>query len=241
LAIISSREAAGLQDFIQHLQHNPYGYAFGIDLYPAAMQGNLVEREVLEQLQKIEANLKRYDAVIIVRGGGAKTDLMAFNGLNLCRAIAAHPLPILTGIGHDEDISLADLVANRSFKTPTAVADFLLERCLQVEQQANHLHQQIQFLVQQRLGQEQQRLSLWAQRLPLLVQQYRQQKGFELQRLAQRLQLLNLDYTLQRGFALVLSPQGQVLPTVEAVQDDRLEIRLQDGSLFVEVKEKKKR
>lgn len=239
LAIISSREAAGLQDFIQHLQHNAYGYAFAIDLYPSAMQGSLVEREVLDQLQKIEANVSRYDAVILVRGGGAKTDLMAFDGLNLCRAIAAHPLPVLTGIGHDEDISLADLVANRSFKTPTAVADFLLERCLQLEQQASYLHQQIQFLVQQRLGQEQQRLGLWAQRLPLLLQQYSQQKGFELQRLEQRLQLLNLDYTLQRGFALVLSPKGQVLPTVAAVQEDKLEIRLQDGSLMVEVKEKK--
>ena len=126
IAVISSERAAGYRDFQTQLLENPFNYDFFAVLLPASMQGELVEKEVIQRLQEIERKKEQYDCIIIIRGGGAKTDLLAFDGLALSKAIAACSLPVLTGIGHDVDESVVDIVAHRALKTPTAVADFIL-------------------------------------------------------------------------------------------------------------------
>lgn len=125
IAVISSSTAAGYQDFIEHLKNNPFGYRFFIDLYPAAMQGPQLEPENLEALSRIHAE-GGYDAVVLIRGGGSRLDLMGFDSLLLSKAIAQFSIPVLTGIGHDIDEAVVDLVAFKALKTPTAVAEYLV-------------------------------------------------------------------------------------------------------------------
>ncbi len=133
LAIISSEKAAGMQDFLSHLQENAYDFAFRCELFSAAMQGRNVEREVLNACQDILKEKIPYDAIILIRGGGSKLDLSAFDSLKLCTALANMPYPVITGIGHDIDQSIADLVAHTSLKTPTAVANYLIDHNLNYE------------------------------------------------------------------------------------------------------------
>ncbi len=132
IAVISSKTAAGLQDFIQQLQNNIYGYTYEIVVFEAAMQGTNTEPEVVAQLQKIT---NKYDCVVIIRGGGSKIDLSAFDSYLIGKSIANSPIPVITGIGHDIDTSVADIVANQSLKTPTAVAEFLIQHNLRFEEQ----------------------------------------------------------------------------------------------------------
>jgi exodeoxyribonuclease VII large subunit len=158
LAIISSATAAGLQDFLQELTQNKYGYPFQYQLFTAAMQGQFTEKEVVHALERIAEQRTAFDAVAILRGGGSKLDLSAFDSLKMCKAIANFPLPVLTGIGHDIDEAVADLVAHTTLKTPTAVATFLVERCLTAEMSLRELSDAIRQGAQRHLTQQQQRL-----------------------------------------------------------------------------------
>ena len=126
LAVISSETAAGLADFRQQLAQNPYGYQFRVRLFSAAMQGGNTSSEILTRLRQISSQGDSFDAVVIIRGGGGRTDLAAFDEASLCRAVAAYPLPVIVGIGHETDESVLDQVAARSLKTPTATATFLI-------------------------------------------------------------------------------------------------------------------
>src|SRR5687768_100314 len=133
LAIISSDRAAGWKDFVKHIHDNPYGYNITLDLFEAAMQGQQVEAEILESFKEIEKKIDQYDAVAIIRGGGGRTDLAAFDNFPLACRIADFPIPVFIGIGHEIDQSVLDIVAYRSLKTPTAVADFIIERNAEFE------------------------------------------------------------------------------------------------------------
>jgi exodeoxyribonuclease VII large subunit len=134
LAVISSDTAAGLADFREQLEGNAYGYRFQLRLFGAAMQGAQTSPEIIKRLREIRRNWPdAFDAVIIVRGGGGRTDLAAFDDEALCRAVAEFPLPVLVGIGHETDDTVLDRVAHRSLKTPTATAVFLIERLTQAE------------------------------------------------------------------------------------------------------------
>ncbi len=131
IAVLSSRQAAGWQDFCNELERSPY--AFHVELFDAYMQGEAAEDSLIAALYAIHERMEEFDAVAIIRGGGATSDLGCFDAYRLCSHIAQFPLPILTGIGHNKDISVADRVAHTSLKTPTAVAGWLIERMQQVE------------------------------------------------------------------------------------------------------------
>lgn len=131
IAIISSEKSAGYQDFIGQLQQNPFGYTFHTKLFPALMQGEQAEQSIIQALEKIYEYEDIFDAVVIIRGGGAVSDLSCFDSYELGANIAQFPLPILTGIGHDKDKSVVDEVAYRALKTPTAVADYFIQ-CFQI-------------------------------------------------------------------------------------------------------------
>ena len=133
IAVVSSPQAAGYVDFKTHLMDNPYGYGFCIDLYQAAMQGARTESEVVAALMQIQTKSSQYDVVDIIRGGGSKLDLSAFDHYNIGYMISQMTLPVLTGIGHEIDDCIADIVAFKSLKTPTAVADYILDQVLQFE------------------------------------------------------------------------------------------------------------
>ena len=126
LAVVSAEDAAGYRDFVRHLEENPYGFSFDVTLFPALMQGAGCPPSIIEALDAVMEDGGDYDAVLILRGGGAKLDLACFDDYDLAAVIAQFPLPVLTAIGHDQDYHVADMVAHTFVKTPTALADFFL-------------------------------------------------------------------------------------------------------------------
>ncbi|MCX6321462.1 MAG: exodeoxyribonuclease VII large subunit [Bacteroidia bacterium] len=136
IAIISSKNAAGYSDFINQLTGNSSGYIFYTALIETAMQGTETEQGVISALDKIALNSDLFDLVVIIRGGGSQSDLSWFDSYNIAYHVTQFPLPVITGIGHDKDMSVTDMVANRALKTPTAVADFLIDCVTGAE---NHL------------------------------------------------------------------------------------------------------
>lgn len=126
IAVISSSSAAGYGDFVHQLQNNPKGYGVSVTLFNAVLQGNESATSVAKALKAISEVHEQFDAIVIIRGGGAQMDLDAFNDYTLCSQIAYSPLPVFTGIGHERDETIADIVAHTRLKTPTAVAEFIL-------------------------------------------------------------------------------------------------------------------
>ena len=146
LAVITSKSAAGYQDFRNHLLNNPEGYAFTLDLYESLMQGEQAPDSIAEALE--QAAQKAYDAILILRGGGSETDLQCFDDPALAVAIATSPVPIVTAIGHDKDVHIADMVAHTSVKTPTALADLFLDALREQDYKADRLQQRIRLAAQ---------------------------------------------------------------------------------------------
>lgn len=136
IAIISSKNAAGYSDFINHLRGNSVGYVFYSALIETSMQGTETEQGVISALDRIALNAHLFDLTVIIRGGGSQTDLSWFDNYNIAYHVTQFPLPVITGIGHDKDISVTDMVAYRSLKTPTAVADFLIDSVAETD---NHI------------------------------------------------------------------------------------------------------
>lgn len=126
IAVISSATAAGWGDFVDQLIQNTFHYKFDVSLFQAVMQGDQAIRSIITALEQIYYQEEKFDLVVIIRGGGAKVDLDCFDSYELATHIAQFPLPVLTGIGHERDETIADLVAHTKLKTPTAVAEFLL-------------------------------------------------------------------------------------------------------------------
>jgi exodeoxyribonuclease VII large subunit len=127
VAVISSKNAAGYSDFINQLKNNSFGYSFYTALIETSLQGTETEKSVISALDRIANHVDLFDLVVIIRGGGSQTDLSWFDNYNIAYHVTQFPLPVITGIGHDKDVSVTDMVANRSLKTPTAVADFLID------------------------------------------------------------------------------------------------------------------
>lgn len=144
IAIISSATAAGYEDFVNHITKNKYNLKFNLKLFQADMQGAKTEETVIMALDKIfEDNENNFDIVAIIRGGGSKTDLSYFDNYNIANSVAQFPIPVFSGIGHDRDESVVDMVSNSNFKTPTAVADFIIENNLAFENYLESLHDNI--------------------------------------------------------------------------------------------------
>lgn len=169
IAVISSPTAAGYGDFCHQLQNNPRGFFFYTELFPALMQGDRVEESVLAALDLILNRQNDFDAVVIIRGGGATSDLSGFDTYLLAAACAQFPLPIITGIGHERDDTVLDSVAHTRVKTPTAAAEYLID-CMDLaadglEVLASRLHES----VLSRLTEELRKLNLYRNRIPSVV------------------------------------------------------------------------
>jgi len=143
IAIISSKNAAGFTDFINHLTKNSFGYIFYTVLFETVMQGIDTEASVINALDKIASRLNLFDVVVLIRGGGSQTDLSWFDNYNIAYHITQFPLPVITGIGHEKDLSVADMVAYQSLKTPTAVADYLIDCMNNAENHLNEMRLEI--------------------------------------------------------------------------------------------------
>lgn len=153
-AVISSRTAAGYGDFFQQLDNNPYGYKFTHVLFPAIMQGQEAERSVICALDEIGKKKGLFDVVVIVRGGGSVIDLNCFDGYEISSHIARFPLPVITGIGHEKDDTVTDMVAHAKLKTPTAVAEFLISGLRSYEERVMGVFDRVRRRVERMLKDE---------------------------------------------------------------------------------------
>lgn len=138
-AVISSASAAGYRDFMEHLVRNPYGYTYRIDLYEALVQGDKAPASMISAMDAVLSSGVPYDAVLILRGGGAVADMVCFDDYGLALNIANYPLPVLTAVGHDKDFHVCDAVAYMYLKTPTALADYILDITKSLENRADTL------------------------------------------------------------------------------------------------------
>ena len=170
IAVISSETAAGYGDFCNQLADNPYGFQFQTRLFPAIMQGEGVEQSIIAALERIFSFHipQNFDAVVIIRGGGATSDMSGFDTLALAENVANFPLPIITGIGHDRDERILDMVSHIRVKTPTAAAALLIDHLKTVLDAINDAQEQIVRLAQQKLTSHKSRLSTFAEILPRL-------------------------------------------------------------------------
>ena len=199
IAVISSPTAAGYADFVHQLQNNPHGFAYDITLFPAIMQGTQTEESILVALDKIfHSSLltphSSFDIVVIIRGGGATSDLQAFDSESLAERCANFPLPIITGIGHLRDETILDLVAYLNLKTPTAVAEYLISRTLELDMELLSLGERLQKSVILRLEQEKNLLTSLSSYIPQYALRLLASSDNKLTSLQHRIELKTADF-----------------------------------------------
>ena len=202
IAIISSPTAAGYEDFMTHLKQNPEGYCFYTRLFPAVMQGNQSEQSIMDALDRIYPYEDFFDMVVIIRGGGSQVDLSCFDNYDVAYHVTQFPLPVLTGIGHEKDDSIVDLVAHTRLKTPTAVAEFLLEGLRSFESNVGAMEQEILALVENRIREERDKLEDLAGDLSQLTRNLLVKR---------RNELMHHSWKFQQEIKLTLQKQGHQL------------------------------
>jgi exodeoxyribonuclease VII large subunit len=170
IAIVSGDSSKGLSDFYQVLQENPYHYYFETTLFEAYVQGDLAVNSICSALKKIEESITEFDVVVIVRGGGAEVGMTCYNHFELCKAIASFPIPVLTGIGHSTNLTVAELVAYRNAITPTKLAEFLVLTFREFDLEIEQLTKQLSLESERLLVMKNQKLVAQANGLTQVVQ-----------------------------------------------------------------------
>jgi exodeoxyribonuclease VII large subunit len=243
IAVISAAGAAGYGDFVHQLEDNDYGFKFDVQLFPAIMQGEQVEQSIIAALNKIyEANAlvgsptDRFDCVVIIRGGGATADLSGFDTLALAENVAQFPLPIITGIGHDRDESILDMVSNTRVKTPTAAAALLIDNLLQVLTRIDSAQQRITTAISQRFANQKERLSSMQTIIPVLAQRILSNAKHRLELLELQLQGYDPQLLLRRGYSITLHNGRAVRDPKQLKAGDEIETRVEHGSIISTVK-----
>lgn len=258
IAVISSAQAAGYGDFCHQIDDNSYGLSFSHELFAAIMQGEQVEQSVIAALDRINARIDEFDVVVIIRGGGATTDMSGFDTLALAENVANFPLPIITGIGHDRDECILDMVSYMRVKTPTAAAAFLIDHLSEVYTALVSTRERISRIAERHLAYEKMRLKQLADRIPTLfaLTRERQTKRIDalahrldsaatqrlererhrLQLVAQRAQAQDPIHILRRGYSITLH-NGHALRSGDELADgDIIETRLEQGTLKSEIR-----
>lgn len=253
IAVVSSATAAGYGDFCHQLKHNSGGFFFYTELFPALMQGNQVEESVLAALDCINTRISEFDVVVIIRGGGAASDLSGFDTYLLAAACAQFPLPVITGIGHERDDTVLDSVAHTRVKTPTAAAELLIQRVGEAAERLEELSARLQQGAYTLLEQEQRRLVTMQARIPALVHSKLSEARFTLltarkdlsqvtqnllSRQRHRLELLQQrvadnspEKLLSRGYSITLK-DGKAVTDASLLQPgDQLTTRLLKGEV----------
>lgn len=232
LAVISAEDAAGYRDFMRHLAENPYGFEVAPILFPALMQGADCPQSIIAALDAVMGDSRDFDAVLILRGGGAKLDLACFDDYGLAAVIAQYPLPVLTAIGHDQDFHVCDMVAHEFVKTPTALADFILDIYGDEDERLTSCESRVRLAVNNRLYHEESLLDSLASRV---------RNGFALkvvamesalQVLQARIESADPRRILERGYALATDADGVVLKSVGGRRKgDRISVMFSDGTI----------
>lgn len=204
IAVISSATAAGYGDFCNQLNTNTYGYWFKTELFQSTMQGEDVERSIIEAFDKISLRTDEFDCVVIIRGGGATSDMAGFDALDLARNVANFPLPIITGIGHDRDECILDMVSYLRVKTPTAAAAFLIESLRNVESRIEEWQQRIVNYIKGRMETEKIRISRYAEKIPSSAGMLLVKAMHRIEILEERAKALDPMLQLKHGYSITM-------------------------------------
>ena len=266
IAIISAESAAGYGDFCHQLEDNEYGFRFEVTLFPAIMQGEQVEQSIiaaLNQIYELQSNhisslTSHFDCVVILRGGGATADLSGFDTLALAENVAQFPLPIITGIGHDRDESILDMVSNTKVKTPTAAAALLIDNLLRVLERLDDASQRITYAVNQRINSQKSRIvtmmsliptlalrtlsdskhriEIMESRLPVAIERRFTDQKHRIERLSILLQGFDPQLLLSRGYSITLHNGKAVRDPKLLNPGDEIETRVEKGTIKSTVK-----
>lgn len=231
IAVISAEHAAGYGDFCRQLEDNEYGFRFEVTLFPAIMQGEQVEQSIIAALERIYALNTSFDVVVIIRGGGATADLSGFDTLALAENVAQFPLPVITGIGHERDESILDMVAHTRVKTPTAAAALLIDHLRQVLERINSAQQRITTSIFQRIANQKMRLTNLQTLLPALVQRNLAEARHRIEMLEVLLKSHDPQRLLSRGYSITLLNGRAVRDPQQLKAGDVLETRVEKGTI----------
>lgn len=232
LAVISAEDAAGYRDFMRHLHENPYGFAFHTDLYPALMQGAGCPQSVVEALDAVMESGHQYDAVLILRGGGAKLDLACFDDYELSAVVAQYPFPVLTAIGHDQDHHVVDMVAYAYLKTPTALADYFIEIYADEDARLESFMSRLKMVFGSRISAAETLLGALEARVKGGIAMKISAMEAGLKVLEARISASDPRRILERGYALAVDGRGVVIKgTKGRAAGDRVSLMFPDGTL----------
>lgn len=253
IAVISSQTAAGYGDFCNQLNDNPYGFRFQTTLFPAVMQGEGVEQSVIAALERIYEEVDNYDCVVIIRGGGATSDMSGFDTLALAENVAQFPLPVITGIGHDRDESVLDMVACIRVKTPTAAAAYLVSHLLKVSDLIDNMNERMVRCATMRIEMQKMRLARLSERLPSVfslvkvkreahldalnsrlitsVRQFFDRQAHRLDMLGQRAAALDPKLLLSRGYSITIHNGKAVRDKDTLKPGDEIETIFEKGTV----------
>ena len=257
IAVISSQTAAGYGDFCNQLADNPYGFKFDTQLFPAIMQGEGVEQSIISALEQIYD--MPFDCVVIIRGGGATSDMSGFDTLALAENVANFPIPIITGIGHERDESILDMVSHTRVKTPTAAASLLIDHLKGVLETIEEAQSMITHYVQQKLSIANSQLSIISEaiprlfsivktrqeakidalytRLPMLIERRLTSENHRLQLIDEKLKALDPTLLLARGYSITLHNGKAVKDASQLPPGAEIETRLAKGTVHSIVNE----
>ena len=235
LAVVSSPTAAGWRDFRRQLEGNEYGFRFRLQLFPAVMQGDAAPESIIGALDQIAAEADSFDAVLILRGGGGAMDLVCFDDYELAVNVAQFPLPVLTGIGHDHDFHIVDMVAHTHVKTPTALADWLLDRFAGEAWRLDTLVQRLHLAVRTHATAQLGALEALKIRLVHAVLDRHADALHALDLLERRVEAADPRRALDRGFLIALKDGRRTDRAAAFTPGDRLTLLFRDGSVEAEV------
>lgn len=256
IAVISSQTAAGYGDFCNQLADNPYGFKFETQLFPAIMQGEGVEQSIISALEQIYD--MPFDCVVIIRGGGATSDMSGFDTLALAENVANFPIPIITGIGHERDESILDMISHTRVKTPTAAAALLIDHLKGVLETIEGAQSMITHYVQQKLSIANSQLSIISEaiprlfsivktrqeakidalytRLPMLIERRFTSESHRLQLMDEKLKALDPTLLLARGYSITMHNGRAVKDASQLPPGAEIETRLAKGTIHSVIK-----
>lgn len=228
IAVITSPTAAGYEDFLNQLANNKAGYPFYPKLFPALMQGERTEESVIAALDRIYHHIDCFDVVVIIRGGGSTSDLNSFDSYLLAANCAQFPLPVITGIGHERDDTILDMVAHTRMKTPTAVAEFLIGRMDAAAEELEDLQQEVSELASTILLKQKNFLQLLGARLPVIVTNRIERNRSFLQMAGNK---------LPASASAMLLRRRSTLESLQMQLQNRAALRLAEGTRFIQLTE----
>ena len=231
IAVISSETAAGYGDFCNQLSNNAYGFQFQTWLFPAIMQGEGVEQSIIQALNRINAVSDEFDCAVIIRGGGATSDMSGFDTLALAENVANFPLPIITGIGHDRDESILDMISFQRVKTPTAAAEFLISHLSEVLEVVNDSQERITRLFSIVKTRQEAKIDALYNQISMILMRNLAEKRHRLEILEEKTRSLDPQVLLKRGYSITLHNGKAVRDPQQLQKGDEIETRIEKGTI----------